>query len=96
MIQSWRSGGKYSRRGTKHGTNVSFCPGPGHRKPWRVWINRYEDLLHKNWDLATDEQKARVAQIKAQTERLERESQDDDGEEGVEIINDAPKPKEAD
>lgn len=59
-------------------------------------INRYEDLLHKNWDLATDEQKARVAQIKAQTERLERESQDDDGEEGVEIINDAPKPKEAD
>lgn len=39
---------------------------------------------------------AHLGLIKAQTERLERESQDDDGEEGVEIINDAPKPKEAD
>lgn len=33
-------------------------------------INRYEELLHKNWDLATDEQKARISQIKAQTARL--------------------------
>lgn len=33
-------------------------------------INRYEDLLHKNWDLATDEQKARISQIKAQTAKL--------------------------
>lgn len=33
-------------------------------------INRYEELLHKNWDLATEEQKARIAQIKANTERL--------------------------
>ena len=30
-------------------------------------INRYEDLLHKNWDLATEEQKARIAQIKVNT-----------------------------
>lgn len=33
-------------------------------------ISRYEELLHKNWDLATDEQKARISQIKVQTARL--------------------------
>lgn len=33
-------------------------------------INRYEDLLHKNWELATEEQKLRIAQIKAQTDKL--------------------------
>lgn len=53
-------------------------------------IARYEELLHKNWELATDEQKARISQIKAQTERLsyEHPGQDDDG---VEIINDTQK-----
>lgn len=53
-------------------------------------IIRYEDLLHKNWELATEEQKVRVAQIRAQTERLsyEHPGQDDDG---VEIINDTQK-----
>ncbi len=52
-------------------------------------INRYEDLLHKNWDLATEEQKARIAQIKANTERI-RNGSNDDGEDGVTIVNDAP------
>lgn len=52
-------------------------------------INRYEDLLHKNWDLATDEQKARILQIKANTERM-KSSGNDDGEDGVVIVNDAP------
>lgn len=33
-------------------------------------ISRYEELLHKNWNLATDEQKARISQIRAQTARL--------------------------
>ena len=53
-------------------------------------INRYEDLLHKNWDLATEEQKARINQIKANTERLHASRSDGDEDEGVEIINDAP------
>lgn len=52
-------------------------------------INRYEDLLHKNWDLATEEQKARIAQLKANTERIQNGS-NDDGEDGVTIVNDAP------
>ncbi|MDO4272696.1 MAG: phage terminase small subunit [Eubacteriales bacterium] len=53
-------------------------------------ISRYEELLHKNWELATDEQKARISQIKAQTERLSYE-QPGQEEDGVEIVNDAPK-----
>lgn len=52
-------------------------------------INRYEDLLHKNWELATTEQKARIAQIRANTERIKKNSNDDDGEDGVMIVNDA-------
>ena len=39
-------------------------------------------------DMATEEQKARIAQIKAQTERLSAEPADGE-EDGVEIINDA-------
>ena len=49
-------------------------------------INRYEDLMHKNWDLATEEQRARIEQIK---ERM-KSSGNDDGEDGVVIVNDAP------
>ena len=33
-------------------------------------INRYEDLLHKNWELATKEQKARIRQLRANTKKL--------------------------
>lgn len=33
-------------------------------------INRYDELLHKNWELATDEQKARIEQIKAKTNQM--------------------------
>lgn len=53
-------------------------------------IRQYDELLHKRWDLATDEQRARIAQIRAQTARinLEQNSRDDDG---VEVVNDAPK-----
>lgn len=53
-------------------------------------IRQYDELLHKRWDLATDEQRARIAKIRAQTARinLEQNSQDDDG---VEVVNDAPK-----
>lgn len=33
-------------------------------------IKQYDEMLHKNWDLATDEQKARIAQLKAQTGKI--------------------------
>lgn len=52
-------------------------------------IRQYEELLHKRWDLATKEQKARIEQLKANTERIQRDSRPDE-DEGVEIYNDAP------
>lgn len=33
-------------------------------------IKQYDELLNKRWDLASEEQKARIAQIKAQTDKL--------------------------
>ncbi|MCC3395009.1 terminase [Clostridiales bacterium AHG0011] len=33
-------------------------------------IKQYDELLHKNWELASEEQKARINQIKANTDRL--------------------------
>ena len=30
-------------------------------------IKQYDEMLHKNWELATDEQKARIEQIRSQT-----------------------------
>ena len=36
----------------------------------RSLIKQYDELLHKRWDLASDEQKARIDQIKAQTDKL--------------------------
>lgn len=33
-------------------------------------IKQYDEQLHKNWDLATAEQKARINQIRAQTDKL--------------------------
>lgn len=60
------------------------------QKELTTMIKQYEELLHKNWDLATKEQKARIRQIKANTERLRRDSSPED-DEGVEIINDVEK-----
>lgn len=51
-------------------------------------IKQYDELLHKRWDLATDEQKARIEQMRANTERI-RKGSDPEEDEGVEIINDA-------
>ena len=38
-------------------------------------IKQYEELLHKNWKLATKEQKARIAQLKAKTEQIQGSDQ---------------------
>lgn len=39
-------------------------------------IKQYDELLHKHWDLATEEQKARIAQLKAQTDKLTGNNQE--------------------
>lgn len=56
----------------------------------RGLIRQYDELLHKRWDLATEEQKARIAQLRAQTDRLSLEPKAGE-EDGVEVVNDAPK-----
>lgn len=54
----------------------------------RSMIKQYDEMLHKNWDAASEEQRVRIAQMKAQTERLSADPTDGE-EDGVEIINDA-------
>lgn len=40
------------------------------QKELTTMIKQYEELLHKNWKLATKEQKARIAQLRAQTQKI--------------------------
>lgn len=39
-------------------------------------IKQYDELLNKRWDLATDEQRARIDQLKAQTDKLTGNNQE--------------------
>lgn len=57
----------------------------------RSMIKQYDELLHKNWEQASEEQKARIEQMKANAERLRKGNGADEDDEGVEIINDAEK-----
>ena len=45
------------------------------QKELTTMIKQYEELLHKNWDLATKEQKARIKQLKAKTEQIQGSDQ---------------------
>ena len=54
----------------------------------RAKIKQYDEMLHKDWEAASEEQKARIEQIRTNTARMS--SGDSDMDEGVEIINDAP------
>lgn len=45
----------------------------------RSLIKQYEDLLHKNWELATEEQKARIALLKAKVNPEDDTPIEDDG-----------------
>lgn len=54
----------------------------------RSLIKQYDEMLHKDWGMASEEQRARIAQIKAQTERLSAQPVENE-DDGVEIINDA-------
>ena len=39
-------------------------------------VKQYDELLHKRWDLASEEQKARIAQLHAQTDKLTGNNQE--------------------
>lgn len=61
----------------------------------RAMIKQYDEMLHKDWDSASEEQKTRIAQMKAQTRRMSLEPAGDE-DDGVEIINDTQKEAGAD
>ena len=42
----------------------------------RALIKQYDEMLHKNWEAASEEQRARIAQIKAQTDKLTGNNQE--------------------
>lgn len=52
-------------------------------------VKEYDELLHKNWDTASEIQKAQLAQIRAQTDKLK--SDKDIVDDKVTIIEDIPK-----
>ena len=60
----------------------------------RAMIKQYDEMLHKDWEAASEEQKARIEQIRINTARMSGEK--DDTDKGVEIINDAPEETGAD
>ena len=45
------------------------------QKELTTMIKQYEEMLHKNWDLATKEQKARIKQLKAKTVQIQGSDQ---------------------
>lgn len=42
----------------------------------RSLIKQYDELLHRNWDLASEEQRTRIAHMKAQTDKLTGNNQE--------------------
>lgn len=45
----------------------------------RSLIKQYDEMLHRNWELATEEQKARIAVMKAKSQMGDEEETADDG-----------------
>ena len=37
----------------------------------RSLIKQYDEMLHKNWDMATEEQRNRIELLKVQTEKMQ-------------------------
>lgn len=42
----------------------------------RNMIKQYDEMIHKNWESASEEQRARIAQMKAQTDKLTGNNQE--------------------
>ena len=56
----------------------------------RALIKQYDEMLHKDWSMATEEQKARIRKLEAETERIRINGGMENEEDGVEIVNDCP------
>ncbi len=51
----------------------------------RSLIKQYDEMLHKDWEAASEEQKLRIAQIKAQTDKLTGNNQEVEDLTAIEI-----------
>lgn len=49
----------------------------------RSMIKQYDEMLHNNWDLATEEQKLRIEKLKGDIEKLKGDSSNDKDKEGI-------------
>ena len=56
----------------------------------RCMIKQYDEMLHKNWEMATDEQKAKLNLMQAQIDNINKDKDNSEG--GVTIVNDIPRP----
>ena len=61
----------------------------------RAMIKQYDEMLHKDWEAASEEQKARIAHMKAQTAKIQSESGSGENEERVMIVNDLPEEEDS-
>ncbi|MBD5456197.1 MAG: terminase [Lachnospiraceae bacterium] len=57
----------------------------------RSMIKQYNELLHDNWELATEEQKARIHKLQAEADRIRKSSSTEGEDDGVVIIDDLPR-----
>lgn len=46
----------------------------------RAMIKQYDEMLHKDWESVSQEQRARLSKLKAETERIKRENDNDNGD----------------
>lgn len=51
-------------------------------------VKDYEDMVHKNWDMATEEQRARIELLKVQKDKLNKEVGTNNEIQKVVIVND--------
>lgn len=61
----------------------------------RAMIKQYDEMLHNNWEYASEEQKARIDHMKAQTAKIQSESGSGENEEKVVIVNDLPEEEDS-
>ena len=46
----------------------------------RAMIKQYDEMLHKDWESVSQEQRARLSKLKAETERIKKENDNDNGD----------------
>lgn len=67
----------------------------------RSQIKQYDDMLHANWENVTEEQKARISKIKAETERIQTENNSSNGNDIVDdwiatVVGEIPESEKGD